>query len=183
MCYYCWPQTYFDSMGSSIPTFYHVFDMCGFGTYMEWQGFLSKMSYKDTPFDTLMSMRLGCKPPLTDEDRSILDNLVREREVKRVAHGFGSHVGKQVVDCIMPTPLASNHTETQDYFPSYNHHKAEQTNLPLSPIGTPTDTMRLAKGAKAILESKQLSVLVNTHNIHFEEYSNNNKNKGKSSHS
>lgn len=44
-------------------------------------------------------------------------------------------------------------------------------------LGTTTHAMGFAKSLRAIMESQQLAVLVNTYHIHFEQYSNGQKKK------
>lgn len=73
----------------------------------------------------------------------------------------------------MPSPP----TATPDSSTQAPSRLGATISTPIHFVGTPSDSTSTLKSLRAILESQQLAMLVNTYNIHFEQYSNGRKKK------
>ena len=116
---------------------------------------------------------------VTHEDMTILDNLMLEQEEAHAARDLGNQTIliwlKMIASLEHYPPIAL--PQFKMVAPSRPTTTRTTTSTPIKVETTPHTLAYVVKNLRAIIESQQLAMLVNTYNVNFKQYSNRRKKK------
>lgn len=132
-----------------------------------------QLSYENISFENLMhGPTYFCfDVDFTAEDKAILENLMLEQGDVHVTMGLGSLVIELVKDdCVIMYQPPTTTLQSSAITLTRPARVGNMTSSPMQINNTPLSLAFMAQSLRAILKSQQLVVLVNTYNIHFEQY-------------